>query len=78
MSATTRLPVNQIGAFAEYAVVNEDSIAIMPKNLSFIEAATVPFTALTAYQALNDLLNAQPNKKLFIPGGYIDSWFRIW
>ncbi|MEH7086926.1 alcohol dehydrogenase catalytic domain-containing protein, partial [Neobacillus drentensis] len=32
----TRLPVNQIGAFAEYAVVNEDAISIMPKNLSFI------------------------------------------
>src|SRR3954451_20330998 len=48
----TRLPVNQIGAFAEYAVVNEDAISIMPKNLSFIEAAAVPLTALTPYQAL--------------------------
>src|SRR4051812_26163331 len=38
----TRLPVNQIGAFAEYAVVNKDAISIMPKNLSFIEAAAVP------------------------------------
>jgi len=65
----TRLPVNQIGAFAEYAAVNEDALSIMPKNLSFIEAAAVPLTALTAYQALNDVLNAQPNKKLFIPGG---------
>ncbi|MDY8094919.1 NADP-dependent oxidoreductase [Paenibacillus polymyxa] len=65
----TRLPLNKIGAFAEYAAVNEDALSIMPENLSFIEAAAVPLTALTAYQALNDVLHVQPNKKLFIPGG---------
>lgn len=65
----TRLPVNQIGAFAEYTAVNEEAISLMPKNLSFNEAAAVPLTALTAYQALTDVLHAQPNKKLFIPGG---------
>ncbi|WP_261301912.1 NADP-dependent oxidoreductase [Paenibacillus andongensis] len=65
----TRLPINKIGAFAEYAAVNEEAISKMPKNLSFIEAAAVPLTALTAYQALNDVLNAQLNAKLFIPGG---------
>ncbi|MCR8660607.1 NADP-dependent oxidoreductase [Paenibacillus endoradicis] len=65
----TRLPVNQIGAFAEYIAVNEDIISIMPKNLSFNEAAAVPLTALTAYQALNDVLHVKPDKKLFIPGG---------
>ncbi|MGO4953291.1 NADP-dependent oxidoreductase [Paenibacillus sp. DRB1-1] len=65
----TRLPLNKIGAFAEYAAVNEDALSIMPENLSFIEAAAVPLTALTAYQALHDVLHAQPNRKLFIPGG---------
>ncbi|MCZ8519448.1 MULTISPECIES: NADP-dependent oxidoreductase [Paenibacillus] len=65
----TRLPMNRIGAFAEYAAVNEDALSLMPKNLSFIEAAAVPLTALTAYQALHDVLNVQPNTKLFIPGG---------
>lgn len=65
----TRLPVNKIGAFAEFVAVKEDAIAKMPKNLSFIEAAAVPLTALTAYQALKDVLHAQPNRKLFIPGG---------
>lgn len=65
----TRLPLNKIGAFAEYAAVNEDALSIMPENLSFIEAAAVPLTALTTYQALHDVLHAQPNRKLFIPGG---------
>lgn len=68
-SVYTRLPLNKIGAFAEYAAVNEDALSIMPENLSFIEAAAVPLTALTAYQALHDVLHVQPNKKLFIPGG---------
>lgn len=58
----TRLPLNKIGAFAEYAAVNEDALSIMPENLSFIEAAAVPLTALTAYQALHDVLHVQPNK----------------
>ena len=65
----TRLPLHKIGAFAEYAAVHEDALSIMPGNLSFMEAAAVPLTALTAYQALHDVLLAQPNKKLFIPGG---------
>lgn len=65
----TRLPVNKIGAFAEYVAVKDEAIFKMPKNLSFIEAAAVPLTALTAYQALKEVLNAQPNAKLFIPGG---------
>ncbi|WP_339287273.1 NADP-dependent oxidoreductase [Paenibacillus sp. FSL R5-0486] len=68
-SVYTRLPLNKIGAFAEYAAVHEDALSIMPENLSFIEAAAVPLTALTAYQALHDVLRAEPNKKLFIPGG---------
>lgn len=65
----TRLPLNKIGAFAEYAAVNEDALSMMPENLSFIEAAAVPLTSLTAYQALHDVLQAKTNKKLFIPGG---------
>lgn len=65
----TRLPLNKIGAFAEYAAVNEDALSIMPDHLSFNEAAAVPLTALTAYQALHNVLHAQPKKKLFIPGG---------
>lgn len=47
----SRLPVNAIGAFAEYVAVKDDAIAKMPENLSFTEAAAVPLTALTAYQA---------------------------
>lgn len=53
----------------ELSGVIEDALSMMPENLSFIEAAAVPLTSLTAYQALHDVLQAKTNKKLFIPGG---------
>ena len=40
----------------------------MPEGLSFEEAASIPLTALTAYQAL-DLLEAKPGSSIFISGG---------
>ncbi len=44
------------GGYAEYAVAGEDAIALMPRNLSFEEAAAVPLAALTAVQAIRDAL----------------------
>ena len=46
-----RMPLNKIGAFAEYTAIDKDAIAIIPNYLSFKEAACVPLTALTAMQA---------------------------
>src|ERR1700704_627467 len=40
------------GTYAEYVVAPEKSLAAKPKNLSHQEAASVPITALTAWQAL--------------------------
>ena len=41
-----RMPLNHIGAFAEYITINEKEIATIPDYLSFEEAACVPLTAL--------------------------------
>ncbi|KPM43430.1 hypothetical protein AK830_g3112 [Neonectria ditissima] len=38
--------------WAEYAVVDAHELALKPKNLRWAEAATVPMSALTAWQAL--------------------------
>lgn len=65
----TRLPLNKIGAFAEYAAIDADAIAPMPKNLSYAEAAAAALTGLTAYQGLHEELEAQSGKSVFIPGG---------
>lgn len=63
-----RLPLNRIGAFAEYVAVDENALAIVPEYLSDVEAAAVPLTALTIMQAL-DVMEAESGKTLFISGG---------
>lgn len=40
--------------WAEYAILNETELALKPKKFSWEEAAAVPLSALTAYQALCD------------------------
>lgn len=63
-----RLPLNRIGAFAEYAAVDENALSKTPDYLTDEEAAAVPLTALTAMQAL-ELMRAEPGKTIFISGG---------
>lgn len=63
-----RMPLDKIGAFAEYASVRADALAKIPDYLSFEEAASVPLTALTAWQAY-ELMNVQKGGELFISGG---------
>ncbi|CAM5249492.1 MULTISPECIES: NADP-dependent oxidoreductase [Bacillus] len=65
----TRLPIEKIGAFAEYAAIDAASIALMPKNLTYVEAAAAPLAGLTAYQGLHEELEAQSGETVFIPGG---------
>ncbi len=36
------------GAYMDYVVAKEDSLAAIPKSLSFEEAGAVPMVALTA------------------------------
>ncbi|MQS52836.1 NADP-dependent oxidoreductase [Companilactobacillus mishanensis] len=64
-----RLPLNKIGAFAEYAVIDSKAIALKPKNLDFVTSAAVPLTGLTAYQGLTEELHAKAGESVMIPGG---------
>ena len=63
-----RMPLKKIGAFAEYAAVDQNAIAKVPAYLSDEEAASVPLTALTALQAF-ELMNVKSGKTVFISGG---------
>lgn len=63
-----RLPLDYIGAFAEYVGVDSEALAKAPEYLTDIEAAAVPLTALTIMQAL-ELMGAQASKTIFISGG---------
>ena len=40
------------GSIAEFARIHENELAIKPKNMSHIDAASVPLAGLTAWQAL--------------------------
>ena len=63
-----RMPLNKIGAFAEYISIDKEAIAIIPNYLSFKEAAWIPLTALTAIQVF-ELMEAKSGERIFISGG---------
>ncbi|GIY04613.1 reticulon-4-interacting protein 1 homolog, mitochondrial [Caerostris extrusa] len=48
------------GLMAEYVVIKENQVALKPKNLTFEAAASMPYTAI---QACNALLKASLNSK---------------
>ncbi len=56
------------GAFAEYASVSEDSLALKPANLSFEQAAAVPMAGIVALQALRDHGHVRAGQKVLING----------
>ena len=63
-----RLPLDHIGAFAEYLAVDRQALAKVPDYLSDEEAAAVPLTALTIMQALElmGLKLAKPSLSLVV------------
>jgi len=58
----------ELGSFAEYVCVSEDSVVLKPANLTFEQAAAVPMAALTALQGLRDAGQIQPGQKVLING----------
>ena len=56
------------GAMAEYCVVDSSNLVIMPNNLTFVEAASIPLVGMTALQVLNNL-GLKEGESIFISGG---------
>ena len=56
------------GTFAEYVCANENAITLKPANLTFEQAAAVPFAALTALQGLRDKGNIHSGQRVLING----------
>lgn len=56
------------GTYAEYVSVPAELVAGMPASLSHAQAAAVPVAGITAFLALERVLNSQ-SKSLFIAGG---------
>ncbi len=57
------------GAIAEFTLAKPSSLALKPNNISFVEAAGLPLTAVSAYQALVDNMSLSSGQKLLIHGG---------
>jgi NADPH:quinone reductase-like Zn-dependent oxidoreductase len=58
-----------VGAYAEYALASASMLAQKPKRLSFIEAASVPVVAVTAWQMLFEYAHAVAGQTVLILGG---------
>src|SRR5437660_12647085 len=57
------------GGWADYVAVKEWEVAAKPKSLNFVEAASVPMGALTAWQALVDVAKLNAGQTILIHGG---------
>jgi len=61
-------PSEGLATYAEEVVALEKSMALMPKSISYAEAAGVPLCSLTAWQALIQKANMKKGMKVLIIG----------
>jgi NADPH:quinone reductase-like Zn-dependent oxidoreductase len=57
------------GGYAEYAIASAAMVARKPKSLDFIEAASAPVVAVTAWQMLFEYAHAVAGQKVLVQGG---------
>ncbi|MGH6892559.1 MAG: quinone oxidoreductase family protein [Dongiaceae bacterium] len=71
----SNLVPRSIGGYAEFVAIPNWFVAAKPNSLSFLEAASVPVTSLTALQSLRRARPA-PSKSLLVAGGAggVGSW----
>jgi NADPH:quinone reductase-like Zn-dependent oxidoreductase len=63
-----RPDVTREGTYAEFVAVKADEIALKPKSITHIQAATIPLAGLTAWQALFDHGKLEGGQKILIHG----------
>lgn len=59
----------RIGAFAEQIAMDEADVALKPRNLSMVEAASIPLVGLTSWQVLVERANLKAGQKVLIHAG---------
>jgi NADPH:quinone reductase-like Zn-dependent oxidoreductase len=57
-----------IGAYAEFALAAATMVSMKPRSVSFIQAASVPVIAVTAWQALFQYARLEPGQTVVIHG----------
>lgn len=56
------------GGYAQYAVVQRDMVALKPREMTFVEAASMPVVACTAWAMLFDHADLQPGQRVLVLG----------
>jgi NADPH:quinone reductase-like Zn-dependent oxidoreductase len=56
------------GAFAELACANEETLVFKPTNLTYVQAAAIPTSGVTALQGLRDAGKVQAGQRVLIIG----------
>lgn len=67
--AYCRQPTVQWGTYAEYIALDASAVALKPRNINFAEAAAIPLTGLTAWQALFDFAHLNKGETILIHAG---------
>ena len=62
------MPLKQAASFADLLQTPEDTVALMPRGLSFEEASALPTVAQTAWLALVEVAKIQPRQHVFVNG----------
>lgn len=60
---------HHLGTYAEFISIDENEVALKPKNLTMEEASSIPLVGLTSWQALVELANVQKGQKVFVQAG---------
>ncbi len=57
------------GCYAEFVAIHEQLLKLKPENISFEEAAALPLSGMTAWQALTDFAELKADETVLIQGG---------
>ncbi|EGG17281.1 zinc-containing alcohol dehydrogenase [Cavenderia fasciculata] len=57
------------GSHGEYVLLDESEISLKPKSLNHEQAASIPFAALTAWNAIYNVANISSNSRVLVNGG---------
>lgn len=64
-----RKPTIQWGTFCQFACLPAENVVLIPNNLSFAQAAAIPLSALTAWQAIFSALKLKKGESILIHAG---------
>lgn len=62
------LSIKENGSYAEYVTLKEKDADLIPEELTYTEAASLPLTSLTAYQGIYELGELKENESVLING----------